>query len=107
MTNDTLMGSPHVADGDILRFHDGECGQIERRRIARHLDECPVCAASAHFLEASTKQLNVSLTELDVPPNGNAKERFLAASANIARPLAPQSNPGSRPLLRAAIVVFG
>ena len=105
MTNNTLMEGPHIADGDILRFHDDECSQIERRRIARHLNECTKCAESTQFFEATTKQLNVSLTELDVPPIADAKERFLAASANVARPL-PQSNPHSTPLLRAAIVVF-
>ena len=42
MTMELLSNEAHVADGDILRFHDGECNAQERTRIAAHVAGCDV-----------------------------------------------------------------
>ena len=107
MMSDVLTGTPHLTDGEILRFGDGECGQLEGGRIARHLAECSRCADAARFLEVTTKQLTASLDEIEVQPVADAKQRFLAAAAAIAPAAAPPETRRMGQLLRAAIVVFG
>ncbi len=106
MTQDTLTGDPHIADGDILRFHDDECNSVERDRIARHLAECPTCVESSKFFQAVSKQLDASLDEIEVQPIEGAKQRFLTARARVTHS-APQLGKHRRvQLLRAAAVIL-
>ena len=106
MTGGTLTRSPHLADGDIVRYNDGECSQIEWGRVARHLAECSRCATTARFFETTSGQFDMSLEEMDVRPTEDAKQKILATRDRITRAAKPQVNHRRTPLLRAAAVVF-
>ena len=106
MTRGMLTRGAHLADGDIVRYHDGECSQIEWGRIARHLAECSRCAATARFFETTSRQLDVSLEEMDIRPAENAKQKILATRDRITHATKPRVNHRRTQLLRAAAVVF-
>ena len=106
MTQDTLTGDPHIADGDILRFHDDECNSVERDRIARHLAECPTCVESSKFFQAVSKQLDASLDEIEVQPIEGAKQRFLTARARVTHSAPQLGKPRRVQLLRAAATLL-
>lgn len=106
MTMELLSNEAHVADGDILRFHDGECNAQERTRIAAHVAGCERCAEASRFFTSMTEQLSTSLDDMVVEPPAGAKQRVLAAAREV-QPI-PQRPPIYRrqAFLRAAVVVF-
>lgn len=106
MTMELLSNEAHVADGDLLRFHDGECSPRERVQIAAHVVRCERCAEASRFFTSMTEQLNRSLDDMVVEPPADAKQRVLAA-ARAVQPIR-QRPPAYRrqPFLRAAVVVF-
>ena len=106
MTQGMLTRGAHLADGDIVRYHDGECSQIEWGRIARHLAECSRCAATARFFETTSRQFDVSLEEMEIRPSEDAKQKILAARDRITHAAKPRLNRRGTQLLRAAAVVF-
>ena len=106
MTMELLSNEAHVADGDILRFHDGECSSQERARIAAHVAGCERCADASRFLTSMTERLNASLDDMVVDPPADAKQRVLAAAREV-QPI--QQRPPiyrRQAFLRAAVVVF-
>jgi len=102
-----IINSAHPADGDILRFQDGECSEVERGHIATHITECPACAEASRLFETTTSQLHAALEDMPVPQVPHAKQRFLAAARNKRsdgrfRWITEQRTP----LLRAAVILL-
>jgi hypothetical protein len=106
MTLELLSSEAHVADGDILRFHDGECSPQERALIAAHVAACERCAEASQFFTSITERLNTSLDDMAVDPPAGAKKRVLAAAREVEHVQERRPVFRRHAFLRAAVVAF-
>jgi len=59
---------PHVEDGDLLRFQDGELVPDHRARVAAHVDACAQCAGRRAALVAVAERLRRAHGTVALPP---------------------------------------
>jgi len=58
---------PHIAEGDLLAYLDGELSWVRRSAISEHLDACKACAAELASLEGAAALLSQALEAIEVP----------------------------------------
>ena len=85
---------PHVQDGDLVSFHDGELPEAAAGRIAAHLAVCEPCAARSDALRDLSARLHAAAhtgsalpAALASPPwRGPHRSRFTLLKPLAARP---------------------
>ena len=65
MTGARVDRGPHIDDGDLIRFFDGECSPEEAKQIRTHIDNCPECKGNSDTLKDAWAAFSSLLAELE------------------------------------------
>lgn len=107
MIQDTVNIDSHVPDEDLLRFIDGECDDVERQRITRHLGVCDPCSELHGSLLRTSHDLEDLLVSLDESPQPDLRQSVLDTANAVASLDTESTDRPRRVWLRFAAAVAG
>jgi hypothetical protein len=108
MNRQTALSSPHLDDGQLVRYLDSEGSAEETRRWDEHLGACPRCRGEAETLRNNSRALSRWLAAADF--DTIAAPATAAAAAPAMRPgrrgVWHRARGGSGPWLKAAVITL-
>lgn len=92
---------PHLSDGEVVRYIDGDAPSGDSRRWRDHVEGCPRCAGAARSLDDDSRLVSEWLARASFEDHGSEDEAE-GHRERVGRRVAPV---GLAPWLRAAAIL--
>jgi anti-sigma factor RsiW len=86
-------GKPHLSDGDLVAYIDGDLADERHQRLAAHLARCAACRQRLEEFRGVGELIRQRYPPVDDP---EARAKIVALTSGQGRGAAQAADPGSR-----------